>query len=63
MGVYMPQVDVGTELNWLALELVVKYTEHDRDLCKAASRAVETLRSQNYAPAEKKIKIAELAKI
>ena len=56
------QVDVGTELNWMALELVIKYTQDDRDLCKAASRACETLRSKNYAPAEKQIKIIELAR-
>ena len=56
------QANVGTELNWLALELVIKYTQDDKDLCRAASRACETLRSKNYAPAEKKIKIIELAR-
>ena len=53
----MKQTHAGTELNWMALELVVNYTRHDKDLCRAASRACDALRNKDFAPPEKRIAI------
>jgi hypothetical protein len=39
----MAQYDVGTELNWRALEIVLDYTQDDKDLCNNASKVCAVL--------------------
>ena len=52
----------STEINWLALEYVIKYTRDDKDLCRVTSRACAVLQGKDYVPFQKSNKFKQLVK-